>query len=142
MGGIMILFLLILGTSLSVSAQMTDLMGTLAIDGMMNAQAAKGYSAANLQMKKNKLAQELQIKNMEIQSLMLSKPKNVSRETFSVAGYSAAAQSESNGGFSITLKNVEKTICQGLGNQFAGAKKIKINQNNKCSDKNIIKFYY
>ena len=51
----MILFLLILGTSLSASAQMTDLMGTLAIDGMMNAQAAKGYGVANLQMKKIKL---------------------------------------------------------------------------------------
>ena len=142
MGGIMILFLLILGTSLSASAQMTDLMGTLAIDGMMNAQAAKGYSTANLQMKKNRIAQELQIKNMEIQTLILTNPKNVSRETFSVAGYSASAQSESNGGFSITLKNVEKAICQGIGNQFAGAQKIKINQNNTCSDKNNIKFYY
>ena len=138
----MILFLLILGTSLSASAQMTDLMGMLAIDGMMNAQAAKGYSTANLQMKKNRIAQELQIKNMEIQTLMLMNPKNVSRETFSVAGYSASAQSESNGGFSITLKNVEKAICQGIGNQFAGARRIKINQNNTCSDKNNIKFYY
>ena len=138
----MILFLLILGTSLSASAQMTDLMGTLAIDGMMNAQAAKGYSTANLQMKKDRIAQELQIKNVEIQTLMLTNPKNVSRETFSVAGYSASAQSESNGGFSITLKNVEKAICQGIGNQFAGARKIKINQNNTCSDKNNIKFYY
>ena len=142
MGGIMILFLLILGTSLSASAQMTDLMGSLAIDGMMNAQAVKGYSAANLQMKKNKIAQKLQIKNMEIQTLMLTNPQNVSRETFSVAGYPSSAQSESNGGFSITLRNVEKTVCSGLGNQFAGTKKIKINQNNTCFDKNIIKFYY
>ena len=142
MGGTMILFLLILGTSLSASAQMTDLMGSLAIDGMMNAQAVKGYNTANLQMKKNSLTQELQMKNIEIQTLMMTNPKNVSRETFSVAGYPASAQLESNGGFSITLRNVEKTVCSGLGNQFAGAKKIKINQNNTCSDKNIIKFYY
>ena len=142
MGGIMILFLLILGTSLSASAQMTDLMGNLAIDGMMNAQAARGYSAANLQMKKNKIAQELQVKNVEIQTLMFKNPQNVSRETFSVAGYPAFAQSESNGGFSITLKNVEKSLCQGLGGQFAGAKKVEINKNTNCSDKNIIKFYY
>ena len=142
MGGIMILFLLILGTSLSASAQMTDLMGSLAIDGMMNAQVAKGYGAANLQMKKNKIAQELQIKNIEIQTLMITNPQNVSRETFSVAGYPAAAQLENNGGFSITLKNVEKAVCTGLENQFAGAKRIKINQNNICSDKNTVKFYY
>ena len=57
MGGIMILFLLLLGISVPASAQMTDLMGSLAIDGMMNAQAARGYSAANLQMKKNKIDQ-------------------------------------------------------------------------------------
>lgn len=138
----MILFLLILTTSLSASAQMTDLMGSLAIDGVMNAQAAKGYSAANLQMKKNKIAQELQIKNMEIQTLMLTNPQNVSRETFSIAGYPASVKSESNGGFSITLKNVEKTLCQGFENQFSGARKIKVNQNNICSDKNIIQFYY
>lgn len=142
MGGTMILFLLILGTSLSASAQMTDLMGSLAIDGMMNAQAAKGYSTANLQMKKNRIAQELQIKNMEIQTLMITNPQNVSRETFLIAGYSASARSESNGEFSITLKNVEKAVCNGLENQFAGAKRIKINQNNICLDKNIIKFYY
>ena len=117
-------------------------MGSLAIDGMMNAQAAKGYGAANLQMKKNKIAQELQIKNMEIQTLMLTNPQNVSRETFSVAGYPAFARSEPNGGFSITLKNVEKALCQGLGNKFAGAKRIEKNKNNSCSDKNIIKFYY
>ena len=142
MGGTMILFLFILGTSLSASAQMTDLMGSLTIDGMMNAQAAKGYSAANMQMKKNNLAQELQIKNMEIQTLMLTNPKNVSRETFSIAGYSASAQSENNGGFSIIVKGIEKTLCQEIGNQFAGAKKIEKNKNNICSDKNNIKFYY
>ena len=138
----MILFLLLLGLSIPVSAQMTDLMGGLAIDGMMNAQAARGYSAANLQMKKNKIVQELQIKNMEIQTLMITNPQNVSHETFSVAGYNASIQSEPNGGFSITLKNVEKALCQGVGNQFAGAKKIEINKNNSCSDKNNIKFYY
>jgi len=94
MGGSMILFLVLLGMTIPASAQMTDLMGSLAIDGMMNAQAVKGYNAANLQIKKNKLAQELQIKNMEIQTLMFSNPQNVSRETFSIAGYSATAQTE------------------------------------------------
>ena len=43
----MILFLLILGTSFSASAQMIDLMGTLAVDGMMTAQSVKGYNTAN-----------------------------------------------------------------------------------------------
>jgi len=138
----MILFLLLLGMSIPASAQMTDLMGTLAIDGMMNAQAVKGYNTANIQMKKNNVAQELQMKNIEIQTLMLSNPRNVSRETFSIAGYSASAQSESNGGFSITLKGVEKALCQSFEKQFANAKKIEKNKNNTCVDKNIIKFYY
>ena len=138
----MIFLLLILGISFSVSAQMTDLMGSLAIDGMMNAQAVKGYNAANTQMKKNNLAQELQIKNIEIQTLMVSNPQNVSRETFSILGYSASAQVENDGGFSITLTGVEKALCQSLENKFASTKKIKINQNNICSEKNNIKFYY
>ena len=138
----MILFLLVLGISFSASAQLTDLMGSLAVDGMMNAQAVRGYNTANTQIKKNNIAQELQIKNIEIQTLMMTNPQNVSRETFSISGYSASAQTEDQGGFSITLSGVEKTLCQSFENKFAGAKKIKINQNNICSDKNNIKFYY
>ena len=142
MGGSMILFLLVLGISFSASAQMQELVGTLAIDGMMNAQAAKGYNAANIQVKKNNLIQELQIKSMEIQMVMMVNPQNVSRETFSIAGYSAAAQKENGSDFSITIKGVEKAICQNIEDQFAGSKKRIINQNNSCSDKNNIKFYY
>ena len=138
----MILFLLLLGISVPVSAQMTDLMGSLAIDGMMNAQAAKGYSTANVQMKKNNLAQALQMKNIEIQTHMMSNHGNVSRETFSVARYPASAQIENNGGFSITLKGVEKALCQAIDTNFAGSKKIEKNKNNICSEKNNIKFYY
>lgn len=138
----MILFFLLLSICGSASAQITDLMGSLAIDGMMTAQSAKGYNQANLQLKKNRLAQELQIKNMEIQTLMITNPKNVSRETFSVAGYSAVVKSENNNSFFIEVKGIEKALCSGIGQRFAGAKKIKINQNNTCLDKNNIKFYY
>lgn len=137
MGGVMILFLLILGTSLSVSAQMIDLMGSMAVDGMMTAQSVKGYNTANLQLKKNKIAQELQIKNIEIQTLMLSNPQNVSRETFFVAGYPATAKMEKNG-FSITLNRVEEKLCNGFDNHFVGAKNV---EKNNCS-KNTVKFYY
>ena len=133
----MILLLLILFTSLSVPAQMTDLVGSLAIDGMMAAQSVKGYNTANLQLKKNKIAQELQIKNIEIQTVMLSNPQNVSRETFFVAGYPASAKMEQNG-FSITLNRVDEKLCNSFDNRFAGAKKV---EKKNCS-KNIIKFYY
>ena len=142
MGGTMILILLILGLSLPVSAQMQELIGTLTVDGMMNAEAIKGYNTANIQVKKNNLMQELQMKSIEIQTLMMMNPQNVSRETFSIVGYSASAQKEKGGIFSITIKGVEKTLCQSIENQFAGSKKRTINQNNTCSDKNNIKFYY
>ncbi len=138
----MILFLLLLGMAIPASAQMTDLMGNLAIQGMMTTQSVKGYNAANIQIKKNTIAQELQIKNMEIQTLMMINPQNVSRETFWIAGYSASAQLENNGAFSITVKGIEKSLCQGIENQFAGSKKIEKNKNNTCFDKNNIKFYY
>ena len=142
----MIILLFILGFSFSVQAQMTDLMGTLAIDRMMNAQAAKGFSAANLQMKKNNLANGLQIKNIEIQTLMNSNLKNVSRETFSVAGYQASIKKEGSSQFSILVKGIEKQLCLGMDNHFAGAQKIKINNKNSdknnCLDKNNIQFYY
>ena len=135
MGGRMILFLLILGTSFSVSAQMIDLMGSMAVDGMMTTQSVKGYNTANLQLKKNKIAQELQIKNIHFQTLMLSNPQNVSRETFSVAGYPASVKMEADGGLSITIKQVEKNLADALEKNFAGAKKIEKSQN-------TVKFYY
>ena len=138
----MILFLLLLGMTIPASAQMTDLMGNLAIDGMLTAQSMKGYNTANLQLKKNNLSQELQIKSIEFQTLVISGNKNVSRETFSIAGYSSSVQMENVGDFSITVNGIEKSLCLGIDGRFAGAKKIKINQNNKCADKNIIKFYY
>ena len=134
----MILFLLILGTSFSASAQMIDLMGTLAVDGMMTAQSVKGYNTANLQLKKNKIAQELQIKNIEIQALMLSNPQNVSRETFSVAGYPAVLQSEKQGHYSIILKQLDENLCKSLDAKFLHAQKI---ENKNCS-KNTVKIYY
>ena len=46
----MILFLFILISSFSASAQMIDLMGSLAVDGVMNVQAVKSYGTANLQI--------------------------------------------------------------------------------------------
>ena len=127
----MIFVLLVLLAPLSVSAQLTDLMGNLSIGGKMTAQSVRGYNVANLQMKK-----------LEIQTLMFSNPQNVSRETFSVLGYSASATLENEDGFSITLKGVERDLCQMIESNFAESKKIKINENNVCLDKNIFKFYY
>ena len=138
----MILLLFILGIALPVQAQMPDLMGVMAIDGAMTAQAAKGYATANTMLKKNRLAQELQMKSVDIQTHMLGGRKNVSRETFSILNYPGYAENQPGEGLSLTLKNVEGAVCEGLDQHFAGAKKIQINKNNKCSDKNIIKFYY
>ena len=76
-----LIFLFCLGISLSVSAQMSDLLGNLAIQGQMTAQGISNYNAANIMNQKNNIAQELQIQLIESQTKFSNFNHNVSRET-------------------------------------------------------------
>ena len=133
-----LIFLFCLGISLSVSAQMTDLLGNLAIQGQMAAQGVKGYNTANLMNQKNNLAQELQIQLIDLQTKSFNQNQNVSRETFSspiLKKYNTTVQ-KSGDSFYFELHHVEENLCKTLTNGFAGSYKI---DNKNCQN---VKIYY
>jgi len=133
-----LIFLFSLGMSLSISAQMTDLLGNLAIQGQMAAQSVKGYNTANLMNQKNNLAQELQIQLIDLQTKFLNQSQNVSCETINsptLKKYNTTLKKEENL-FCFELHNVDENLCKSLIKGFAGSYKI---DNNNC---NNIKIYY
>ena len=133
-----LIFLFCLGMSFSSFAQMTDLLGSLAIQGQMTAQGVKGYNTANLMNKKNNLAQELQMQLIDLQTKFNRNSRNVSRETIStpiLKKYNTIVQKSGNS-FYFELHNVEEGLCKTLTNGFAGSYKV---DNKNCKN---IKIYY
>ena len=133
-----LILLFCLGITVSVSAQMTDLLGNLAIQEQISAQGVKGYNTANLMNQKKNLAQELQIQMIDLQTKSFRNYKNVSRETISssiLKKYNTTLKKEGNL-FCFELHNVEENLCKTLTNGFAGSYKI---DNTNC---NNVKIYY
>ena len=133
-----LIFLFCLGISFSVSAQMTDLLGGLAVQGQITASGVKGFNTANLMNQKNNLAQELQIQLIDLQTKFIGKNKNVSRETMTspiLKKYNTTIQ-KSGDSFYFELHNVDENLCKTLTDGFAGSYKI---DNNNCKN---IKIYY
>ena len=121
-----LIFLFCLGITFSTSAQMTDLLGNLAIQGQMTAQSVKGYNTANLMNQKNNLAQELQIQLIDLQIKFLNESSSVSRETITspiLKKYNTFVQKSGNS-FYFELHDVEEDLCKSLTNGFAGSYKI------------------
>ncbi len=133
-----LIFLFCIGITFSASAQMSDLLGNLAIQGQMTAQGISNYNAANIMNQKNNLAQELQIQLIELQTKFSNLNRNVSRETLhspTLKKYNATVQKS--GDFLLfELHQVEDKLCKSLTNGFAGSYKI---DNNNCQN---LKIYY
>ena len=133
-----LVFLFCLGISFSSIAQMTDLLGNLAIQGQMAAHGVKRYNTANLMNQKNNLAQELQIQLIDLQTKFNNNSDNVSRETISspiLKKYHTTVQ-KSGDSFYFELHNIEENLCKSLTNGFAGSYKI---DNKNCQN---LKIYY
>lgn len=133
-----LIFLFCLGINFSPLAQMSDLLGNLAIQGQMVAQDIKGYNTINLINQKNNLAQELQIQVIDLQIKISNQSQIVSRETINsptLKKYNTTLKKEENL-FCFELHNVDENLCKSLTKGFAGSYKI---DNNNC---NNIKIYY
>ena len=133
-----LIFIFCLSVSLSVSAQMTDLLGNLAIQGQIAAQGVKGYNTANLMNQKNNLTQELQMQLIDLKTKSFNQGQNVSREKIQsplLKKYKTVVK-KSGDSFIFELHNVEENLCKTLTNGFAGSYKI---DNKNC---NNIKIYY
>lgn len=133
----LILFLcLMLG--FSAQAQMTDLIGSMAIQGQMSTQGMGAYGIASTLHNKNTLMQELQIQVIEIKTKYLNGYSNVSRETIKspiLKKYNTQIKSDGNS-FYFELHNVDSKLCKTLTSGFAGSYKI---DNKNCQN---IKIYY
>ena len=133
-----LIFLFCIGMTFSVSAQMSDLLGNLAIQGQLTAQGISNYNAANIMNQKNNLAQELQIQLIELQTKFSNLNRNVSRETIHspiLKKYNTTVQ-KSGDSLLFELHQVEDKLCKSLTNGFAGSYKI---DNNNCQN---LKIYY
>ena len=136
--GRQLVLLFLLASSFSVQAQMTDLIGSMAIQGQMSASGLKGYGTASTMHEKNSLIQELQIQVIDIKTKYMNNYSNVSRETISspvLKKYQAKLHGNGDS-FYFELKNLDKNLCKSLSNNFAGAYKI---DNNNCQN---VKIYF
>ena len=137
--------LLILNTS--VMAQMTDMMGTMAIQGLLTNQgtqsATQGLTAArNLQ-----ILQDIQQTAMEIQSTHYIDYTGVNKSSVfghPFTGLDWTVGSDQSGSFYIQLNRLNQSTCQYLTGQGTGAKTIYINGNRNqiCESVNNMKFVF
>ena len=136
--GRQLIFVLCILASFSVKAQMTDLIGSMAIQGQMAKSGLGAYNTASMMNNKNNLMQELQIQVIDIKTKYMNNYSNVSRETISspvLKKYQAKLHGNGDS-FYFELKNLDKNLCKSLSNNFAGAYKI---DNNNCQN---VKIYY
>ncbi len=136
--GSKIVLLFLLGFSFSVQAQMTDLIGSMAIQGQMTASGLKGYGTASLMYEKNSLMQELQMQVIDIKTKYMNNYQNVSRETIRsslLKKYKTTLHNNGNS-FYFELHNMDQKLCKSLSNNFAGAYKI---DKNNCQN---VKIYF
>jgi hypothetical protein len=136
--GRQLVLLFLLGFTFSVQAQMTDLIGSMAIQGQMSASGLKGYGTASIMHKKNSLMQELQIQVIDIKTKYMNNYQNVSRETLQsplLKKYKTTLHNNGNS-FYFELHNMDQKLCKSLSNNFAGAYKI---DNNNCQN---VKIYF
>lgn len=126
------------------NAQMTDTLGALAIDGMMDREAYQGIgqmqnamAKVNFQQELAELITETQIASLngyfDKSNLRFDGLKNVDWDVVAVA----------TGQYYIELKDLDNSACFGVKNGQWGAHHIDVNDGGEC-DKNIndVKIYF
>ncbi len=136
--GRQLIFVLCIVASFSVKAQMTDLIGSMTIQGQMAKSGLGAYNTASMMNNKNNLMQELQIQVIDIKTKYMNNYQNVSRETLKsplLKKYKTTLRNNGNS-FYFELHNMDQKLCKSLSNNFAGAYKI---DNNNCQN---VKIYF
>lgn len=139
------LFLLLITLSYTTKAQMTDLLGSLAIQGTMTQQSAQSVNAGISSLNRTQILQDLQQSAMEIKTRYFGNYTKVNKN--SVMGHPFpkidwTAGSVGSSKFFIQLNQIDNSTCNYLNSGNSGALEVQINGSGTCSDKNTMKFIF
>ena len=139
-----LLFLCVLLISSTVSAQMTDTLGALAIDGMLNREAYEGIGQMQNALGKVNFQQELSELITETQISALNGYFDKSNVRFNgLNGVEWEVVSVATGQYYIELKNLDYSSCFNVKNTNWGTHHIDINNNGDCEqDINNVKLFF
>ena len=142
-----VLFIGILSLSISAMAQMTDLMGTMAIQGLLTNQGAQSAAQGLSSARKLQILQDIQQTVIDIQSTHFIDYTGVNKNLITghpFRGMDWSVGSENSSSFYIQLNQLDKSTCQYLTGQGTGAKTIYINGNKNqiCETVNNMKFVF
>ena len=140
-----ILFLICL-FSLSVQAQMTDLLGSLSLQGTIIQQSTQSVTGGLKAVNKLKILQDIQQVAIEIKTMYMGNytgitPSSVSGNPFSGMDWNIGSLSSSR--FFIQLNKIDSGTCSYLLSAKTGALKTEINSGSvNCSDQNTMSFIF
>lgn len=142
--------LLIIGTvltlSLSVHAQLLDMMAGSVVQGQVAAQSAKGIKSALNMVQHNNLVAQLNLLIADIRTGTMGNYANLKKENFKYdfGSLDWDIGSINSDQFYIELKNLDKSSCNKLINTIHDAVTVKVNSFMKkdCDDLNNIQFIF
>lgn len=140
-----ILFFILTLCGFSAQAQMTDALGSLAIQGEI---ANRGYKAVNQgrrAVNRLQFQQDLASLISDIQITHLGNYRNISKHTISsrgIRGVDWDVSEDRSGGFIIILNAIDAATCFACQKTDFGARKVEISGNSCKSSTNDVKLYF
>ena len=120
-------YILALLAALPAQAQMTDVLGSMAVQGAMTRSSVQSVSSANSKMAAISVLQNLQMLILDIRTQYWGQYKGLS-ETLSDGMTGTVKATEDGHAFEITLTQVSQQVCQAvLSGRLDGLKSGKLN---------------
>ena len=132
--------------TLSVKAQLVDMIAGSAIQGQIAAQSASGLKTAMNAVQQNKLISQLNLLIADIRMRTMGNYSNLNKSNYHhhLRAIDWNIGSINNNQFFIELKNIDKSSCNRLVNAFNDVVTVKINSFVKkdCDDLNSIQLIF
>ena len=132
--------------TLSVKAQLVDMIAGSAIQGQIAAQSASGLKTAMNAVQQNKLISQLNLLIADIRMRTMGNYSNLNKNNYNhhLETVDWNIGSVNNNQFFIELKNIDKSSCNRLVNAFNDVVTVKINSFVKkdCDDLNSIQLIF
>lgn len=137
-------FLGALFISFSANAQMTDTLGVLAIDGMLNSEAYRGVEQMQNALGKVNFQQELSELITETQIAALNSHFDKSDIRFNgLKGINWDVVSVATGQYYIELRDIDDSMCYTVKNSQWGTHHIDVNEGENCNkNSNNVKLFF
>jgi len=134
----------VLFVSFNANAQMSDTLGALAIDGMMNREAYQGIGQMQNTLGKVNFQQELSELITETQIAALNNRFDKSDIRFNgLQGIDWDVVSVATGQYYIVLKDIDDSTCYTVKNSQLGAHHIDVNEGGNCDKgSNNVKLFF